>query len=185
MILLRPDCLVFETKQGLRSPRSAFDVTVELVGDQVEMLGDTFLRQAAEAVLHFFKDELGRTSVSVKEFSLALEKVLRGFGLEVELAGVTEDAPRVVEADLGRLASESGDGLELFFFPRLRAELRRNLADSPEVLRFRGLRTCVKRLLGARRWTQRCQGLNDQIVEYVRTCFASEPHDPHCALVLR
>jgi hypothetical protein len=82
------------------------------------------------------------------------------------------------------LASESGKGCELFFFPRLRDEMRCQLLQSPQVLHFRGLRSCVKQLTGAQRWSPRCQKLQDQIVEFLRNCFATEANQPNCALLV-
>ena len=92
--------------------------------------------------------------------------------------------PRVLESDLRQLAYESGKGCELFFFPRLRDEVRLQLQHSPQLLRFRGLRSCVKQLTGARRWSPRCQTLHDQIVEFLRNCFATQPNTPTCALLV-
>jgi hypothetical protein len=127
--------------------------------------------------------------VTVGEFAGALEKVLRGFSLESEsaLPIPTEQnsaAPKVLNSDLRLLACESGKGFELFFFPRLRDELRQQLLRDPEVLHFRGLRSCVKQLTGARRWSRRCQSLHDQIVEFLRNCFTTEANQPSCALLV-
>ena len=182
MILLRPDCLVFKTSDGESVPCSAHQVTVELIGDSAEWLDKDMVQHAAEAVLHYFKSEKGQGTVSVAEFSEALERVLRGLGFEVHSASVSNDiktpsdpAPaRVVEADLNQFASQPGEGFELFFFPRLRDEVRQGLAAAPALLRFSGLRNCVKQLTGARRWNAQCQSLNDQIVDYLRTCLKSE-----------
>jgi hypothetical protein len=90
----------------------------------------------------------------------------------------------VMESDLRALATESGKGFELAFFVGLRAELRAKLRESPCVLRFKGLRGCVKQLAGARRWNGRCQQLNDQIVDYLRTCLLSEKRPAACSLVV-
>jgi hypothetical protein len=86
---------------------------------------------------------------------------------------------------LEELARESGEGCELFFFPRLRDELRQRLQQEPRLLRFSGLRGCVKRLTGARRWSGRCQCLQDQIVEYLRECLSAEPARANLALVVQ
>jgi hypothetical protein len=51
-------------------------------------------------------------------------------------------------------------------------------------VRFRGLRGCVKQLAGARRWSHRCERLQDQIVEYLRGCLTAEPEQNECALVV-
>lgn len=189
MILLRPDCLVFKTAAGENIPCSARAVTVELIGEGVQWLDRDLIENAAAAVLHFFRVEKQQEFVSVAEFSEALERVLRGFGLNVK-SGEEEAlgpalAPRVVEADLSRLAESPGACSELSFFQKFRAELRRQLEGGPVVFRYRGLRGCVKELAGAKRWTAHCQTLNDQIVAYMRGCLEAETSADGCLLVVR
>ena len=74
--------------------------------------------------------------------------------------------------------------MSLVFFPRLRAELQRHLEQSPRVLRFRGLRGCVKQLAGARRWSLRCQTLEGEIVDYLRECLSAEPAPAEFAMLV-
>ncbi len=198
MIQLRSDCLVFETSNGETIPCSAEEVTIELIGSAAELLDKEMIRHAAAAVLHYFRNELQRTTVTVAEFTEALEKVLRNFGFAV---GTAEHLPKpsgepidpaesksaasdVIVADLRLLACESGKGFELFFFPRLKQEIASRLKETPRALRFRGLRGCVKQLIGARRWTGRCQQLNDQIVEYLRECFTRHEGGATCAMLV-
>jgi hypothetical protein len=175
MIALASDCLLFKMASGESIPFSAEMISVELMGDTASMFDAEFVRHASKAVFHYYKHELGLKAVSVAEFAGALEKVLRGFVLTAKAAAASPIPIR--ETDLGRLACESGKGCELFFFPRLRDELRFNLSHSPRVLRFRGLRECVKQLLGAQRWTGRCRDLEEQIVDYLRQCLSSERRD--------
>jgi hypothetical protein len=185
MILLRPDCLVFNTPGGENIPCSVHEVSIELIGGAAaDCLDKELIQNAATAVLHYFREELGRTSVSMAEFSEALEHALSNLGFKIKPAQVQSDSSRIAEADLLRLAFQSGKGCELFFFLSLREELRRKLNASPEVLCFRGLRVCVKQLTGAKRWSRRCQSLNDQIVEYLRTCLTAEKGGESCALVV-
>jgi hypothetical protein len=197
MILLRPDCLVFKTADGENIPCSAHAVTIELVGESMEWLDKDMILHAAEAVLHYFKAEKCQHIVSVAEFSEALERVLRGLGLDVKtsesLAPVQEsadqnlaEAARVFEADLSKLAADSAGGCELLFFPCLRETIHRELElnGKPLVLRFRGLKPCVKRLTGARRWSAHCQVVSDQIVEFLRNCLTAEKAAPNRALVV-
>lgn len=198
MILLRRDCLVFKTATGEIIPCSAHAVTIELVGESVEWLDKDLVSHAAEAVLHYFKSEKGQQIVSVAEFSEALERVLRGLGLDVKASDspaseIPSLAPsptdplnsvRTVEADLSKLAADSGEGCELLFFPRLRETIHREIDGDPLVFRFRGLKDCVKRLTGARRWSAHCQTLNDQIVEFLRNCLTAERSTGNCALVI-
>ena len=175
MITLAADCLLFELPAGESIPYSADMVWVELAGDTTELFDSEFVWHATKAVFHYFKHELGRQTVSVREFAGALEKVLRGFAVTARLSAPPDSEPRVLEYDLCRLAHESGPGRELVFFPRLRAELQRHLRQAPRVLRFRGLRGCVKQLTGARRWSLRCQTLEGEIVDYLRECLSAEP----------
>ena len=189
MIALAHDCLLFQTSSGESIPFSAEMISVELTGEGIGEFDPEFLKHAASAVFHYFKNDLGRVSVTVGEFAGALEKVLRGFGLESDSdekdsVEKCSSERRVLKSDLRKLACESGKGFELFFFPRLRDELRQQLLREPEVLHFRGLRSCVKQLTGARRWSRRCQKLEDQIVEYLRNCFTTEANPPHCALLV-
>ena len=102
-----------------------------------------------------------------------------------EIVPELPDEAAAKETDLCRLAQESGDSLELFFFPRLRDELRGQLKQSPKVVRFSGLRGCVKKITGARRWSIRCEQLQDSIVAYLRECLTAESAPPKCALVVK
>ena len=181
MIALRHDCLLFELKNGERVPCSAEMIFVEIVGGADSQLEPDLLRHAAASVFHYFKVEQERESVTVGEFSLALEKVLHHLGYTIHA-----DRPdaEIRDTDLARLIREAGGSLELFFFPRLRDELRVQLRLSPRVVRFRGLRGCVKQIAGARRWSFRCEQLQDQIVEFLRQCMDSETEKPGCALVV-
>lgn len=188
MIQLNPDCLIFRTADGENIPCSAELVTIELIGDAVGSLDPEIIENASAAVLHYFKKELERDFVTVAEFSEALEKVLRNFGLIVKKVEEKKPAqrklPQVVDDDLRQIACESGKGFELFFFSHLREHLHAKIATgNPEIIRFNGLRSCVKQLVGARRWSGRCQELNDQIVDYLRTCLSAE--HKQCALVVR
>jgi len=184
MIQLHPDCLMFQMSSGEAIPCSAELVSVQLMGNAASALDSELVRNAARAVLHYFKVEMGKTFVSIGEFSRALSRVLRGFGLKVQSSGAVETPRRILESDLRQLACDSGKGFELAFFRRLRDELRQQLNRSPQVVRFAGLRGCVKQLSGARRWTDRCQRLNDQIVEFLRHCLSAEPSASSCALLV-
>ncbi len=169
MIQLHTDCLVFETSDGEAIPCSAQDVTVELLGDAAHELEPMLVTEAAEAVLYHFKTDLNRNSVSVGEFTLALECILRGFGFKVMAADDEDDCDDdAAETNLHDLAHQAGEGLEMVFFCTLRDQIHADLHGKPELLRVKGLREAVKKLTGAKQWSPRCQKLNDQIVDYLR-----------------
>ncbi|MGA2243358.1 MAG: hypothetical protein ABSH48_00050 [Verrucomicrobiota bacterium] len=184
MIALHSECLVFRLNNGESVPCSADMIAVEIIGDDNGLLDSETLRHAAAGVFDYFKTELDREVVTIGEFSLALEKALHHLGYSIHAQSAPGAAGDISDADLGLLASETGGSLELFFFPRLRDELRVRLRNAPRVVRFHGLRGCVKQLAGARRWTSRCEQLQDQIVEYLRGCLNAETEQNDCALVV-
>jgi hypothetical protein len=183
MIALSYDCLLFQMSNGESIPFSAETVSVELMGEAADKFDPEFVKNAAASVFHHFKYDLGRELISVAEFAGALEKILRGFGCTVYS---TEEYNRAENSqrDLKFLARESGGACELIFFPLLRDAVRVQLRRSPQVVRFHGLRGCVKQLVGARRWGPRCETLREQILEFLRRCLANENHQKQCSLVV-
>jgi hypothetical protein len=180
---MHSDFLLFETSQGQIIPCSAELVAVELIGEDIHKLDPEVVRQAATAVLHYFSQDLGYQKVSVNEFADALACALRTLGVSVRSSN-SEQEEEVVVSDLAKLAASSGEAFELCFFSTLRAELRSKLGACPRQLRFCGLRSCVKQLMGVKRWNQRCQKLNDQIVAFLRDCLDSEAPANSCDVVI-
>ena len=181
MIALSSDCLLFQLSNGESVPCSAEMICIEVIGSANSLLDPEMLRHAAASVFHYFKNDLERQTVTVGEFAGALEKVLRNLGFTIH---TDVNGREISESDLRLLTLESRDNLELFFFPRLRDELRVQLRRSPRVVRFHGLRGCVKQLTRARRWSVRCERLQDQIVEYLRECLNAETGKNECALMV-
>ncbi|HTX22274.1 MAG TPA: hypothetical protein VMD27_10520 [Candidatus Aquilonibacter sp.] len=184
MIAFNSDCLLFQLNNGESVPCSAEMISVQIVGNIASLPDPEILHHAAASVFHYFKVELERETVTVGEFAGALEKVLRNLGLGLRAGEIESQSPDILESDLCLMACESAGSLELFFFPRLRKELRTQLRRSPRVLRFRGLRGCVKQLAGAQRWSPRCEQMREQIVGYLRGCLSAEPEPSECALVV-
>src|SRR2546428_11166748 len=184
MIALASNYLLFELEGGETVPFSADSMSIEVSGDSAALFDSEFVRHAANAVFHYFKYELERQTVSVAEFAGALEKVLNGLAFRTLRGARRSSGPAVLESDLRPMAEASGTNFELFFFPRLREELRRQLSHAPRVVRFSGLRGCVKCLTGARRWSGRCRKLEEQIIDYLRQCLTAEPKKMELALVV-
>jgi hypothetical protein len=190
MIQLRSDCLVFEITGGDKIPCSVEKLTIEVLAESMDSLDPEVIRHAAAAVLHYFKDDLGRDTVTVDEFTQALEHVLRGLGYDVQSTDPAPDDPPdadalprpVVEADLEALAAAAG--LELDFYGKLRIELQALLSGTPRVVRFRGLRPCAKRLARVRRWCPRSVEVSDEIVRFLRDCWGAAGPRKDCALLV-
>lgn len=197
MIQLRSDCLVFEVSGGDKIPCSVEKLTIEVLAESLEDLDPEVIREAAAAVLHYFRDDLGRDTVTLVEFTDALEHVLAGLGYQiaggsiapfpeggVATAPTSPGESRMAECDLGAMAESLGEGLELGFYPRLRTELRSLLAGQPQVVRFNGLRRCAKRLARTRRWCARSVKVSEEIVDFLRDCWGAERPCRDCSLLV-
>lgn len=184
MIQLREDCLLVEQPGGGYVPWSANQLTLEFIGGAANLMDDEVLRHVAAGVLHYFREELGRTMVTVGEFAQAIARVLNGLGFSAEVTEVKLGDP-VRIADLQQLAHGSGKLGELEFFLRLRATLREQLAGAPRTVEFRGLRSCVKQLVGRKNWCPACDRMEAWIIDSLRRWFELEPASARTALVVR
>ena len=184
MILLACDCLLFELPSGETVPFSAEMISVEISNGTDGMFEQDFVEHAAASVFHYFKNDLGRKTVSVAEFASAFESVLNGLGLKLTGGRLTTTAVGKVTKDLRLLVHDAGYACELGFFPLLRDAVRDQFQSSPRLVRFHGLRGCVKRLVGAQRWSPRCDAVRDQIVEYLRRTLSLESAGGPCGLVV-
>lgn len=202
MIRLRDDCLLVQQPSGQMIPCAVEQVTIELMSETAGIMDPEIIRHAAAGVLHFFKVELKKESVTLGEFAEALARVLRGFGVGVECspeykttaapahsvvfelaAGDTRSVDAV--ADLREVVTASGSEYELGFFLRLRAILARSLRESPRTVRFVGLRGCVKQLMGRRRWCHPCRRMEEQIIDFLRESFRAEDRSQGIWLLVR
>jgi hypothetical protein len=184
MILLACDCLLFELPSGESVPFSAEMISIEIADGAGGVIEQDFVEHAAASVFHYFKNDLGRKSVSVAEFASVFETVLSGLGLKLSAGRLSATPVAEPTRDLRLLAHDAGYGGELAFFPRLREAVREQFRSSPRLVRFHGLRGCVKRLTGAQRWSPRCELLRDQIVEFLRRTLSLETPDGPCGLVV-
>lgn len=132
-------------------PCSVEHLTFELAGNAANQVDPEWMKQAAAGVLHYFKDELGKSHVTVDEFTKALTKVFQGLGLTAEVStilpvSVPEEAavpPQVVwRGDLQAIAVESGELGELAFQKALLLQLTAALESSPQTVEFSPARLC-------------------------------------------
>ena len=77
MIALAANCLLFDLGNGVSVPFSSDMLSIELEGEAGQWFDAEFVTEAAEAVFHYFRVELGRQTVTAGEFAGALEKVQR------------------------------------------------------------------------------------------------------------
>jgi hypothetical protein len=185
MIRLHSDYLAFEASNGEAFPCSVEEISVELIGKKAASVDPHIIQNAAKAVLHYYTHDLGKTTVKLEEFSAALAKVLRTLGVPIQTESDTAVPGPVIELNLAGLMEASHCDFELAFFPRLRDELRSQMRGMPKIMRFTGLRSCVKILAGVKRWNGDCQQLSEQIIQFLRQCYHQEAGDLKCMLVVQ
>ena len=103
MIALQSDCLLFRLANGESVPCSAEMISFEITGNSCGLLDPEVLHHAAASVFHYFRTELERETVTVGEFAVALEKVLRELGFVIHAGGI-ESASAGRRRDRSRMA---------------------------------------------------------------------------------
>ncbi len=185
MFLLADNYLFFKLPSGESVPFTAEMISVELSDGSAESFDQEFLEHTAASIFHYFKHDLERKTVSVAEFAAKFESVLNGFGLKLSGGRLAaEETDDSANKDLQLLAFHAGGAGELAFFPRLRSAVLAQFKLTPRLVRFHGLRGAVKSLLGAERWSPRCDRLRDHIVEFLRRTVSKETAGATCALLV-
>jgi hypothetical protein len=206
MIALSNEFLLVAKADGGFIPCSVEQLTFELAGSAAGQIDPEWLKQAAAGVLHYFKDELGQTHVTVAEFAQALARVFQGLGLTAEVTtepavpGATVKKPaetpetpeaaatapgKVWRGDLQKIAVESGKLGELEFQRRLRELLDEAFAESPEAVEFSGLRDCVKEITGRKHWCPECRRWEAWLLDLLNAWFGEHAAGRRVALLVR
>jgi hypothetical protein len=200
MIALRDEFLLVAQEGGQFIPCSVEHLTFELAGEAAKQVDPEWMRQAAAGVLHYFKEELGKSHVTVTEFTAALSKVFQGLGLTAEAIPVDPAAPAPVtpasgtvpsanpavwRGDLRAIAVESVDLGELAFQKALLSQLAAALESGQQTVEFSGLRGCVKMITGRKIWCPECRRWSAWIVDLLRSWLREKAADRHVALVVR
>lgn len=120
----------------------------------------------SRGVESFLTNHYKGTVIDSDELFDRIEKTLSNLGLN-EVAANIDKTPPPVRISLSELARRAGTGYELAFFQLLDDELRSAAAGGAFRVECHGLRTCVRRLSSAKRWTNRCRVLESEITEFV------------------
>ena len=91
------------TPPGEVVPDSPGGGSLELSADGGPGLDPEVVSQATQAVLHYYRTELGRTQIPVGEFAQTLMSVLQGLGLSSDAPTAAPSPEPVAGADLRRL----------------------------------------------------------------------------------
>ena len=160
MIQLREDIVWVRGADDRLTP---FD-GCQLAASIQNAIGDQLLAESvAAAIYRYARDGKNTESLRASEIVDLVCAALTMFGL-TDCADAYRLRGRCAEIRLDQLAVS--DAFELGFYRQLDRELRS--LTGPARLSLRGLRACVMRLRGARRWGESCRALADEIVSFVR-----------------
>ena len=160
MIQLREDIVWVRGADDRLTP---FDGSL-LAASIENAIGDQLLAESvAAAIYRYARDGNNIEPLRVSEIVDLVCAALTMFGL-TDSADAYRQRGRCAEIRLDQLAIS--DAFELGFYRQLDCELR--ALTGPARLSLRGLRACVMRLRGARRWGEGCRVLADEIVSFVR-----------------
>ena len=120
-----------------------------------------------ESVSSYLENEFDENVVTSVRLEKAVRSVLQVIGY-ADVATCFRSAPPPARLSLAEVAREAGNGYELIFFELLRAKLREMLSVPVEKVQFVELRGCVKILRSAKYWGRDCNGLSQEIVEFIR-----------------
>jgi hypothetical protein len=167
MIQLIPSCLVLSSLDGIGEP---FSIEEAIASHKPELNRDPELVSDLAAVLgYYFLEEKKKPLVPLEDFRAALDAMCRCLKVS--------SVPRknYYSTDLLHLAEQSKPGFEIGFFHLLHEEVERHQKSSLSHIIFGRLREAVMAITGSRKWTCRCEALQDQIIAYIRSYFHKAP----------
>lgn len=203
--MIRPhsDYLVFELDSGESILCSVEAIAFELVEAVAGLADRNIIENAARAVVHYFREELRRETVSIHEFIDSLSFVLKEFGYEVEIRNIEsqyseEQGEYLGEVEIMKERSQSnslveilekqrktGALMELGFFKKIREIVAHELQGNPDILLFTELRPCVQSMLASSKWTRRCELFSRQIISYIEACLCQDGNVRNMRMVIR
>lgn len=169
MIQLLPGCMIMQTESG---DTRLCTIEAAIMESRPDLVEDSELAEDIAAVLsQYFAQELKKSTVTYTDFTVALRIICQFLKLP-EPGSSAEPSPEESTIDLLALAQETGTGFEILFFQLLRGAVDEQVQQEiPRVVINRS-REAVIALLGAKKWSPRCERFRDQIVNFVRDNFA-------------
>lgn len=125
---------------------------------------DRLLAESIAASVHLYVTECERDRrIESNEIARIVFDVLKMLALD-DIALAYENRFEWAEIRLDQIA-----GFELEFYRQLDDALRTaSGTEAMEIVQLRGLRACVMRLRGARRWGNGCRALAEEILDFIR-----------------
>lgn len=137
----------------------------------------------ARGIVLYLKERFDHNSISIEEFFGKIEGTLRAIGF-ADVAGNLRKSAPPSEISLSRVAEEAGSGYELLFFQLLNERLDEARRRGTTQVFCLELREAVTRLCAAKRWNQRCEELQSEILDYLASGMTRDASDVDDVTVL-
>jgi hypothetical protein len=122
----------------------------------------------AHGLVDYLEHAYEGTAIDLPELIGKLKRLLEQIDCK-DVAGHLDASPPPMPVELTGLATDAGNGFELFFFRLLDSHITSLAQVGVREVRLTGMRSCVRQLRGARRWRRDCDRLVDEILAFIRS----------------
>lgn len=158
LIKISPDNLVACDAEWLRS-------NVREAASRAEV-PEWFADDVVTGVITFLRNHYEGTTITIDSLYDRIRDTLGNLGLD-DLAEELTPAVPPLRISLSDLAIKAGDGYELAFFQLLEQRFASATRNGVEHVYFYGLRNCVQNLTSLKRWSRRCENLQNEITRFL------------------
>jgi hypothetical protein len=127
-----------------------------------------FIDDLMEGIIHYLENKCSLRVITVEELHSRVRRMLERIGCDAIASTLPLISPPVT-LSLMRAAKEAGNGFELAFFNQIHDEIEELRIHGVEELYFTGTRDCVRVLRGVERWTNPCEQLHGEILDFLKT----------------
>lgn len=120
----------------------------------------------SRGVENFLANHYKGTYIDSEDLFTRIAKTLSSMGL-AHIAARIDRTPPPVRISMSELARRAGSGYELLFFQLLSDSIHSAVASGPQRVELHGMKSGIRRLMGARRWSERCELLREELNEYI------------------
>lgn len=125
-----------------------------------------FADDVVSGVITFLRNHYQGTTITLDSLYGRIRDTLENLGLDELAEELTPSAPPL-RISLPDIARKAGEGYELAFFQLLEQRFVSATSNGVENVYFYGLRNCVQNLTSLKRWTRRCDNLQNEITRFL------------------
>lgn len=120
----------------------------------------------SKGVENFLANHYPGSVIDSEELFDKIDATLSKLGLD-HVADRLDKTPPPVRISLSELARRAGNGYELVFFTLLEEQVRSAASGGVPQVECYGLEKCVRQLSSARKWSRRCELLQNEITAFL------------------